>query len=334
MNRPRWLISIVLILLVAFVGWRIWRGWGLITIHCEDWPVSRVAHAIESQGHVTLRSNAPPETPVRLHVNRVTVAEALETVATVIEGRWRLAYVFAGDAPSVQTAVESFASSTKPEGWKTLFFPLRETVGRKDIDAPVPDPRRDPWNVKPATAATAQAYLEQAAQSVSAAFTYPEAWNPSVAAAPPTGPITQTAPRLAKAAGGRMREIFLLEKDAPRTAGAPRERPAGDDEARAAFNRAGMEARMQAEIDKLPAEQRAAARKEYEDRRSFFAGMAGLTPEQRRAKIAEYLGREDTQNQIEKRLDDRSARMTPQQRVERAQQYMQNKMTTKNGPGR
>jgi len=105
MNRTRWLILTIVLLVAANIAHHIWKDWGLITIHCEDWPVGTVVHEIERQGHVTVKSNVPGETKVRMHVDKVPIAEALATLSVVTEARWRLAYFYAGDRVGIEGAL-------------------------------------------------------------------------------------------------------------------------------------------------------------------------------------------------------------------------------------
>lgn len=227
-----------------------------------------------------------------------------------------------------------------------MFIPMGEESGA------APDPRADPWAVKPADKPEFQAYAEQAARSVNAAFAFPESWNPAVKKPPGSGPISDTAPALAKAAGGRVLEVFIVEKrqrdlaDNARPEGEAR--PPGDGGPQLGFGRRGprpegenrpeptdeerekmraaFSQRMQAEIEKLPPDQRAAA----EERRKFFESLRDLPPEERRAKMEERMSDPAMQERMEQRMSEHMARMTPDQRVERAKGYVQHKENVRN----
>jgi hypothetical protein len=336
MTRSRWLITAVLALLITNLVAHWWKNRGLITIDCEDWPATKVVKEIERQGGITVKSNLTDETKIRMHVNRVPVAQALETLATVAEARWRLAYFFAGGMADIQSALNGMLSGNRPEGWKTDYMPL---MGFSEGE-PLGDPRTDPWNVKPVEKSDFQTYAHQAALSVSASMTYPEAWNPGVNKALSSGPIGNLAPQLAKAAGGKVLEVFLVQK--------PSAQPQGQDgdssnaNRQSADRRGGgnnssggeadrerlqrdMAARTQAEIDKLPPEKRAAAQEQFDERRKFFESMRDLTPMQRMEKVMEFLSNDANLNRIEARMNDHMGRMTPDQRVQMAQKYIQSK---------
>jgi len=354
MSRTHWLLLTVIALAATSGAYHWWRGRGLVTIHCEDWPAPKVIREIERQSGVVLKSNLAAEVKIRMHVEKVPVAEAIETLATVAEARWRLAYVFAPKLPDAHAAIASFVAGQRPEGWKMLFLPMFIPMGEEGGSAP--DPRADSWTVKPADKPEFQAYAEQAARSVNAAFAFPETWNPAVAKPPASGPIRKSADALARAAGGRVLEVFFVEKrnretaDGERRGGdgppplddgprfgfgggrrPPRDgesRPERTDEEREKMRQAFAE-RMQAEIDKLPPEQRAAA----EERRKFFESLRDLPPEERRAKMEERMSDPATQERMEQRMSEQAARMSPDQRVQKARSYVQRKEAARNQTG-
>lgn len=345
MNRTHWLLLTVLLLAATSGTYRWWRGRGLVTIHCEDWPATKVAHEIERQGGIALKTNLTDAVKVRMHVDKVPVAEALETFTTVTEARWRLAYIFAPQLPQAHAVLTSVVSGERPEGWKVLHIPAM--MSPMDDGGVEPDPRADPWNVKPEEKPEFQAYAGQAAKSVNVSILFPENWNPPVAKPPASAPIHVAAPALAKAAGGRVLEVFVVTKREREEGRPDREGPPGEDGGRfAGFGRRGprdpnrpeptdeerermraaFEARQQAEIEKLPPDQRAAA----EERHKFFTSLRDLSPEERRAKMEEFFSSPANQERMEQRMSERDARMTPDQRVQKAGQYVQRKQAARN----
>ena len=343
MNRNRWLLLVVALLLLGNFVYHYWLHRGLITIHSKADPLSKVIHQIERQGNVTVKTNIDGATPIAMWVTDVTVADALKTLSAVTESRWRLAYFVAPDKTAIKGAINSIVASQKPEGWKSVYYPIRGGLIDDEQDVPV-DPRNDPWNVKPAKEPTAQAYLEQAARSVAANFLFPENWNPPVKSAPKAGPIDSSLPRLASAAKGKYEEVFLLQK---RTRGNGRDRQGGDDSPRFAsnddeggrpffgggggFNREAMQERMQAELEKLPADRRAEVQKEMDDRRAFFESLRDLPKDQRDAKLAEMMSNPAIQDKMDAAQAAREARNSPQQRASKANNYLARKAAATGG---
>jgi len=348
MTRNRLILLLtVFVLMVGNFIYNIWWHRGLITIHSKKDPLSKVIRQIERQGHVTLATNIDPSTPVNMWVNEVTLADAMETLSVVTESRWRLAYLVAGDQSAIRGAIGTLTSGQKPEGWKTVYYPLNPMMtparGEEQEEVPV-DPRKDPWNVKPVKEPTAQAYLEQAARSVAASFMFPENWNPTVKSPPKSGPITSSLPRLASAARGKYEEVFLLQKRQQRAGRG--ERPEGegeggprfasnDDEGgrRRGFGRdnEAMQERLQAELDKMSAERRAAAEKELNARKAFFDSLRDLTDDQRNAKIQQFMNQPENQNRMDNAQANRDARSSPDQRAGRADGYLSNKAAMTGG---
>jgi hypothetical protein len=344
MNRTHWLLAIILLLGTATAAHHWWRSRGLITIHSEDWPMSKIVRTIERQGGIRLATNVPAETPVRLHVEKVPVAEALETLATVVEGRWQLSYVMAPSLIQTNAAIASLATGERPEDWKRYFYPMPNFA--EEEGGPLPDPRTDVWTVKAADPADLHTYAEQAARTVNAALVAPAGWNPAIPKPPSGGAIRKAAPALAKAGGGRVVEVFLVEKRERRGEGEGGERGPrredreegpppfardGDSDSDRQRRRQIMEERALAEIQKLPEERRAAALAQFEERRKFFESLRDLPPEQRREKMEEMFQRDDMQERLEQRMSERMARMTPDQRVERGERYQQRKQEIRSG---
>lgn len=323
------MLGIILVLAAAKISLWIYSGWGLITIHADKQPISLVLPQIERQGHVKIRSDLDPSTPVTMHVDKVPLAIALETLATVVEARWRLTYCLAPDAATLATGVAS-APGQAPEGWKTIFFRLPPVPGVEEE----PDPRFEPWKVEPQTPGNLQAYLEAAGRATDASFLLPTEWNPLLASVPASGEIRKAIPKLAKAAGGRCQEFFTLRKErldwgnrnADRREEGPREegrpRPEGE-------HGAIMAERMQAAIARLPEAERPAAQAEFDRMRALWQEMRNLPPEERRAKMEEMFRDPKFQERMEARETARDGRRTPEQRFDRYKGYVSRKLGAK-----
>jgi hypothetical protein len=350
MNRNRTLPLLTIALLVLGVVYHIWANWGLVTVHANKQPLSKVIREIEKQGHVTLKTDLNPDTQVTMDVEKVVVTEALETLATVTDARWRLTFVIAGDKSTVNNAVAGVVSGTRPEGWKTAYAP---PIQFSDMpDTPL-DPRRFVWTVSAPEEPKVQAYIAAAASQTSVMFLYPESWNPDVKSAPKSGPIVKVVPKLADAVKGEVEEMFFLQKGGDRFAGGPLNEdeaprfdgpPAADGAGRRGgnggggggrsnFNPAAMEERAKAQLAQLPAAQRAKAEAELAERRALFESMKNMSPDDRRAKMEEMASDPGRQEKMEARAAAQDARRSPEQRIERAHKYVERKAQFQNGTG-
>jgi len=317
------LAAVLALLAVASVAYHLFRGWGLITLHATNEPLQKVLHQIEKQAGVLIRSNIDGATKITLQLDRAPIGEAMESLAAITEGRWRLTYLV-GDSSAVTSAMGSIGSEKKLEGWKTFFYPLPPSF--ETDEAKTADPRSDIWNVQPPAEHKLQSYLEAAARSVSAAFITPENWNPDVPASPGSGPVSKTLPRLAASVHGKAQELILLQNN--RRDNADRDRGGergGSSRSFGEFNREAMEQRVLAEIQKMPPAEQAAAREELEQTKTFFTGLRELPAEERRAKMEEFFERPEVQERWDKREAERNSRRTPEQRVAKAQQYRERK---------
>lgn len=333
MKRQFRLPLLTLLLLVGYLGWYLWSNWGLITVHAENQALSEVIRSIEKQGHVTIKTNMDPATKVTLKVDKVVLAEALESLSVVADARWRLTYFIAPDQAAISGALAAITTGKRPEGWKTHYVPM-PPVGLEAPDV-LPDPRKDLWEVSPAQEATLQAYLQQASRHVSASFQIPENYNPPVTSAPSGGPIRKSLAKLVSAAKGAYQEVFLLQGDR-RGDG---ERRGGDDGMRfsgnfgdgpggsrgGGFDRTAMDERIQNELKKLPEAERVAAQAEYDERRKMFEEIRNMAPEQRDQAFQNMMNDPRTEERMEKAMSAREARRSPQQRVERGQRYRDRK---------
>jgi len=340
MKRQFRLPLLTLLLLVGYLGWYLWSNWGLITIHADNQALSEVIRSIEKQGRVTIKTNMDPATKVTLNLEKVALAEALESLSVVADARWRLTYFIAPDRSAISAVLAEIASGKRPEGWKTHYVPM-PPVG---LEAPevLPDPRKDLWEVSPVQEGTLQAYLQQASRHVSASFQVPESYNPAVASAPSGGPIRKSLAKLVSTAKGSYEEVFLLQGDR-RERTEEGERRRGDDGPRFAgnfgdgpgpgrgsgggggFDRSATDERIQNELKKLPEAERVVAQQEYEERKKAFEEIRNMTPEQREQAFQNMMNDPRAEERMEKAMSAREARRSPQQRVERGQRYRDRK---------
>ena len=348
MNRQKTIISATILLVLFSVAYWVWSSWGLITVDVNDKPLAEVIRSIEKQGGVVLKTNMDAAKPVTMHVHKVPLTEALETLAGVTDSRWRLGYFFGPDTATLKRALETIASGQRPEGWKNFEVPLFGKPGSLgDVAVPM-DPRHDTWAVKEPEEKSLQGFLQAAAAGVSASFTCPESFNPAVGKAPSSGEIRKSAPQLAKTAGAKVEEVFLLmgrppsaeTADAGRDddfgfggfGGAPRGR-GGSDQGRTGGSRSPnftlMHDRQLAEIAKLPVSEQASATAEMDEFEKLRASMRDLSDEERRAKMDEFMSRPENQERMADRQAKGNERKTPDQRLAKYQRYVANKQAIK-----
>lgn len=346
--NPRLRLAFILLaaLCAANLGWRVWEGWGRITIRANDTPVADVVRSIEKQAGVKLHSNLPADTKVTMHVLKASLPHTLEVLAANTESSWSVAYFTAPDKGSIATALASLGSGGRNvEGWRRFGF-RGGPGGGDDFGGGISDPRTDPWEPKPAEQATLHGYLEQAAIVTTAQFWAPENWNPAVPKPPKADEISDVMPKLAKMARGQTAEVFLL-RGRPQgrdfaEGGEREERPRGGDgggERRrdrmpSESMRQAMEDRARAQIEKLPKDQRAAALAEFEERRKFFAELSQLPPEERRAKMQERMEQAMNNSEMAERMESgslrRGAMQTAEGRADRYRAYLDRKRQSSN----
>jgi hypothetical protein len=96
----------------------------------------------------------------------------------------------------------------------------------------------------------------------------------------------------------------------------------GGGRGRGGFDREAMEERFQNEIAKLPKSERDAAAAEHEQQRRFWDSLRDMTPEQRSAAIQQMMSDPNVQEKMDNASNNRDARRTPQQRIQRAGAYL------------
>ncbi|MEX1010221.1 MAG: hypothetical protein WEC72_02640 [Chthoniobacterales bacterium] len=330
--------GLLALLVLLWTGWQIYAGWGLVTLDLRDAPLSKALAAISRQGGIEIASNVDPTIPVTIKVKRVPPVEALDIVAVRAEATWRLTYLGAPEQAAINTALADFRAGGEAPGWTSYG------AGGFNLVAPQSgaalDLRRVTWT--PSEPGGLPALLEEAAQKTGVLLAAPAEWNPSVSA-PSAGPIATTAPRLFRDAGGVSREVFLL-----------RARPSrGDDDwggggrggswigsgsggggrgggwMRALGDGQRTEERVEAQIALLPKNEQEKAREDSRLMRQFWQEVRDLPEDQRRAKAQEFFNRPEVAERMDERRMAREAKMTPQQRVERAKQYFERKQAAK-----
>jgi len=338
MERHLPLLGLFALLATAWFAWQIYAGWGLVTLDVRNEPVAKVLASISRQGGIDIASNVDPSTAVTLKVERVPPVEALDIVAVRTDASWRLAYLGAPDEKSIDAALAAFRSGSEADGWLSYGgggFAVIEPQSGAALDL-----RRVKWT--PGASGKLHDLLEDAAKKTGVLLAASAEWNPSTAP-PGAGTISETAAQLFGQAGGVSREVFLL-----------RGRPGGEDEdtgrgrtgpwigrspdanegngggwRRAAGDPQATAERVEAQIALLPESEQTKARDDFKMMREFWQSVRELPDEQRRAKAQEFFNRPEVSERMDQRRLAREAKMTPQQRIERAQRYLERKAQMK-----
>lgn len=333
MDRRFLSMGLLALFAAGWVAWNIYAGWGLVTLDVRNEPVAKVISSISRQGGIDIASNLDPSTPVTLKVKRVPPVEALDIVAVRTDASWRLAYLGAPDEKSIDAALTAFRAGSEAAGWSSYGsggFAMVEPQSGAALDL-----RRVIWT--PSEPGGLPALLEEAAQKTGVLLAAPTDWKPS-ASAPPAGPITKTAPRLFRDAGGVSREVFLLRArpsrddgdwDGGGRGGAWIGSGAGGGWMRALGDGKSTEERVEAQIALLPKNEQEKARADARLMRQFWQEVRDLPEDQRRAKAQEFFNRPEVAERMDERRMAREAKMTPKQRVERAQRYLERKAAMK-----
>jgi hypothetical protein len=332
-NRAALLWSL-LALLLLWGAWRLYAGWGLVTLDVTDAPVSRVLSEIRKQGGIEIVSNLDPSTKVSLQVKRVPPVEALDIVAVRTDASWRLAYLGAPAETSLEEALATFAAGREVPDWTSHGaggFSLVEPESGEALDL-----RRVQWT--PAAGGKLPDVLQEASEKTGVLFAAPTTWTPDVSA-PAAGPIASAAPALFRQAGGVSREVFLLRgRDGPAEDEGRGDRRGGwiGAAANSSGERGGgwmramgdperVAARVEAQIALLPSSAQPKARENFQMMREFWQSVRDLPEEERRAKAREFFRRPEVAEAMETRRLSRWAKMTPDQRIERNKNYWERK---------
>lgn len=312
-----------------------------MTLNFTDAPLDKVLASFNRQAGTEVVTDLPATTTVTIDVKNVTPAEALEVIAARTEAGWRAVCLAAPDRAAIDGILSAFRSGGDTSAW-TSYGP--GGFGMFGPGAPI-DLRLVRWT--PSGGGDLHAQLDEASQKTGISAAAPTGWKPA-AAAPKAGPVAEAIHKLAQNAGGVYRDVFLLRgargggpaadggpgdgggggrgggswigarpTAAPAEAGAPRRPP---------MDPAVIAERAQAQIALLPAAEQADAQRDLDMMKKLWAEVSGLPEEERRAKMREFFSSPDMQDRMEQRRSARDARMTPEQRMQRARNYFERKM--------
>lgn len=316
-SRNRWLLGFLGVLLIANIIYYFVSGWGLITVHVTGQPLRDVIRSIERQGHIKLVTNIDPDTKVTMYVTKVPLTDALETLSVTTDSRWSLLYILGPDSARVKEGITQVSAPELSTDWKRVFSPIPGFIIPQlaNGDMPPLDPRGMHWRVESPATSELLEYLNQGTKTADVTYLLPAEWNPPIALTPSSGTVRAVTKKLVSSVKGQYGEFFLLQKRGQFQRGQARQ-----DLWQNADLIARMDERVKQQIAVLPPDQQAAAQQNYDDQKAFFQSLAGLTPEERRAKMQDRF-----QNQDPDRQDNRNDRRSPEQRNTRMTNYVQNR---------
>ena len=317
--------ALALLLLVAIVA-RWISGWGLVTVHVTNVPLGTVIASIARQAGVRVETSLDLTKPVSLDVDHVPVAEALSSLSIRTESSWRLVYLAAPTKAELDNAVISLRGTGKVDDWTSYFYPqppFADAAGGEAVD-----PRYLALSLE-GTDKGLPPLLNEAAQKSGALILFPKDWAPAASSIPKANQVRKTIPSLVQSVHGKSAELFLLA-DRERREWQPRPDDSTTDlDQPPPMNPLWIEQRQLAQIAKLPPEKQAEAKQEQAERKTMFAEMKDLSPEERRAKMQAMMADPDRMEKMADRMLLRDAQMTTQQRINRAVNYIQRKAAAK-----
>lgn len=318
---------------------------GGINLRVENCPLGEVIRKLERAGRIDIATNLDPATPITLRLQDATLPDAIDQLAAAADARWRLCYAFAPNQKAIGDAIARWAGGDQLADWRWLDHPL--PLGMF-FDAGPSDPRHDPWPADLPGDKPLAEFLDAAAERLDNAFALPTDWNATAPKDKISGPLDRAVAKVAQAAKGVAREIFLVRgrpAEAPSPGadgGAPERRRFGD---RGGFfgqrpprpegspdgppDSAAMEARLTAQIEKLPPAEQAAAKAEFDRFRQMREALRDLPEDQRREKMREMFQDPAFQERMDERMAARDSRRTPEQRRERYRHYVERKANVK-----
>jgi len=324
--RPLFLPGIALAMCIVFVVWLLWPD-GLITVDFKDAPFGRVLAEVQRQGRVPLASNVPPETPVTLQLVKVPLMEALETLATRVEGDVRAYCLMAPSKTQLAAGIAEIKGGKPSADWKMSWYP--GGPGAFFAETP-PDPRLLRVRFEPMPDNSLQAGLGQVAQKTGILMASPTTWNPAIGAKLSEATANKLLGSMAAAVKGQSDQGFLIYvRERREDRGQEAEGGEGPGWRRATrsedVNPAWIASRAEAAIEQLPPAQRTAAKAEMESMQSMMKEIRELPEDQRRAKMAEIMRSPAMQERMEAMASARDARRTPEQRAKRYKRYVERK---------
>jgi hypothetical protein len=348
------LLGVAAVLAIMFI-WNWIAGWGLVTVHVQGQPLSKIITSIEKQGGIKIVTNAPGETTISMDVDRVPAVEAVDMLAARLDGNWSVGYVAGPSKTEVTAGIASMADGGRNSDFRSFGLGGGGWGGfgggMEGSSTPI-DSRLVVWNVSASDTPQLQSYLDQLSQKTGLMAMVPNAWNPDVKSAPKGGKAGDSLRAIVKSVNGTFAEIFVIRvNNFDRTADAGRDqnaqpqrppaadggfagaRPQGDaggqrDGERRGPNNEWMEERAKARLALLPSAEREQAEKdmkEFDKLRAEMEKARALPEEERRAAFDKIFNNPVVQERMAERMAQRDEKSGPDKRAQRSRDYIQRK---------
>ena len=338
MNRSKFLFSFVGLLALLWLGLWISSWWGTITLDFEKKPLATVLRSFTQQSGLKVITDLDLTKPITIHVRRVAVSEALDALQASAESRGRLAILLAPDAPSMKNLLSALPTPTENSGILSIEYRtpglFRGGIDNLPIDR---DPRNQIWTPSPQLPLQLLPLLEHAAQTTEVTLLLPQSWNPTLNKSPSAGPLSSSLPALAKVARGQAQLLYLLparsEREGP--GGPPPSQDSNRTDLRwtgtATLSPEALLARFDSRIRGLPSSEQGDARQAAQESVRQYREWSTLTEEERDKKRQEIMNDPSRAERSGEGFSRAMRKMSPEQRSQRYNRYVQRRATQKGG---
>lgn len=341
MSRPKLLLSTVALLALTWVGLWVHSWWGTITLHYENQPLATVLRSFTRQSGLRVITDMETTRLVSIHVVRVPVAEALDSLQAVTESRGgRLACLLAPEQSSLRQIEQMLPRPARDA--PVLSIDYRIPFAAAALVENIPqwrDPRDQTWRPDPSLPKQLQPVLQSLAQATDVRLLLNKEWNPTLQRTPDHGALASVVPQLAKFAGGVSEIVYLL----PSPRSGEGERPPGESGASppGRWDGGGRTStplaadlwlkRLEPRLAALPPEEAAAARSIIQQTAKQFHDWDSQPPEERERKVQELMQDPAQAEKMSERFSRGMRQMSPEQRSQRYQRYVERRASAKSG---
>lgn len=342
-NRLKILLGVAAVLVTLLI-WNWISGWGLVTVHAQSQPLSKIISSIERQGGIKIVTNADLAAPLSMDVDRVPAVEAVDVLSARLDGNWSVGYVAGPSKIDVAAGVAGISQGDRNRDFRTLGFGgFGGGGGGMDISSTVIDARRVVWKVSPSDTPKLQDWLNQLSVKTGLIAVVPRDWDPEVSKTPSDGAAASAMRGIIKSVKGVYQEIFIIRvmnQDQTADTGPGPDRGGGgrtdggfggprDGGGRQNSHPEWIADRADARIAQLPKEEQAQAKNDFSEMRAFFDKMRSLPDDQRRTAMQQFFDRPDVQQRMADRMADRDEKSGPERRADRSRRYIERKAQTK-----